>query len=96
MNMLGTLTRIVLNPYVVGGSLALIGASFYAPGYATMLDRKVGPLAVRQWIGWMPLAIGAGVILAQVRGLGIPLVSDVAGTAGRVVDVAARPVEAAL
>jgi len=94
--MLGTLTRIVLNPYVVGGSLALIGASFYAPGYATLLDRQLGPFAVRQWVGWIPLAIGTGVVLAQVRGLGIPLVSDVAGYADRLVDVAARPVESAL
>ncbi len=94
--MLGTLTRTVLNPYVVGGSLALIGASFYAPGYTTLLDRQLGPLAVRQWIGWIPLAIGTGVILRQVRGLGIPLVSDVAGMADRVVDMAARPVEASL
>ena len=82
--MLGTITRTVINPYVVGGSLALIGASFYAPG------------AVRQWIGWIPMVIGAGVILAKVRGFGIPLVSDVAGYAGGIVDVAARPVEAAL
>ena len=94
--MLGTLTRIVLNPYVVGGSLALIGASFYAPGAVSMLDRQVGPLAVRQWIGWTPLAIGAGVVLSQIRGLGLPVVSDVAGLADRFVDVAARPVEAAL
>jgi len=94
--MLGTLTRIVLNPYVVGGSLALIGASFYAPGYTTLPDRQLGPLAVRQWIGWIPLAIGAGVVLTQVRGLNVPVVSDVAGLVDKVVDVAAKPVERAL
>lgn len=94
--MLGQLTRIFLNPYVVGGSLALIGASFYAPGAVSMLDRQVGPLAVRQWIGWIPLVIGTGVVLAKVRGLGIPLVSDVAGLANKVVDVAAVPVERSL
>lgn len=94
--MLGTLTRTILNPYIVGGSLALIGASFYAPGYTSLLDRQVGPLAVRQWIGWIPLAIGTGVILRQVRGLNIPLVSGVAGIADKVVDVAAKPVERSL
>jgi hypothetical protein len=94
--MLGTITRTVINPYVVGGSLALIGASFYAPGAVSLLDRQVGPFAVRQWIGWIPMVIGAGVILAKIRGFGIPLVSDVAGYAGGLVDVAARPVEAAL
>jgi len=94
--MLGTLTRTILNPYVVGGSLALIGASLYAPGAVSLLDRQLGPLAIRQWIGWIPMVIGAGVILAKVRGFGIPVVSDVAGIGAKVVDVAARPVEAAL
>ena len=48
--MLATITRAVLNPYVVGGSLALIGASFYAPGWTGLLDRQVGWFTVSQWI----------------------------------------------
>jgi hypothetical protein len=94
--MLATLTRVVLNPYIVGGSLALIGASFYAPGWTGLLDRQVGPFTVSQWIGWIPLAIGAGVILSQVRGLNVPVLSQVAGIGERVVDVVAVPVESSL
>jgi len=92
----------LLNEYVVGGSMLLIGVGFFSIRFADILAFRIGTVpnqvpviggaavTVGRVIGIIPLSIGLSVLASKMFGKTIPIVEDISEAAVGSMDDASR------
>ncbi len=92
----------LLNEYVVGGSMLLIGVGFFSVRFADILAFRIGTLpsqipviggaavTVGRVIGFIPLSIGISVLASKIFGRTVPIVEDISEAALGSIDEASR------
>ena len=80
----------ILNEYVVGTAMLLIGGAFFSPRFADILVYPLGTvptmlpliggtqLTVGRVLGIIPLSIGISVLVGKIFSTSIPVVKDIA------------------